>query len=285
MVTLKNAYVTSNDYKCNTIDKDKKFIIVEAEVSSLLEDKVLDSRNLQLVLNDHSFYHISKYKEEFFDLGVVYTGEKITTNVSTYLFMFEIDSYYDTNKLTFRFAENYQDAKERLKNNYVDVGITTINLDNVDTISKNLNEELVIDNTIFKGTTLNISSLNIAKRFKINYKKKISRNEYYDSFEYIVPNIDENYDKALLNINGKVELKSINSGVYRFETFMSKFGRIVYQIDDKDYIYEFKNSNITSDKVNLNDIYYLEIKKEILSSNKVYLEIKLRNKVYRYKIK
>lgn len=66
---------------------------------------------------------------------------------------------------------------------------------------------------------------------------------------------------------------------------MSKFGRIVYQIDDKDYIYEFKNSNITSDKVNLNDIYYLEIKKEILSSNKVYLEIKLRNKVYRYKIK
>ena len=87
--------------------------------------------------------------------------------------MFEIDSYYDTNKLTFRFAENYQDAKERLKNNYVDVGITTINLDNVDTISKNLNEELVIDNTIFKGTTLNISSLNIAKRFKINYKKKI----------------------------------------------------------------------------------------------------------------
>ena len=30
---------------------------------------------------------------------------------------------------------------------------------------------------------------------------------------------------------------------------------------------------------------YLEIKKEILSSNKVYLEIKLRNKVYRYKIK
>lgn len=285
MVTLKNAYVTSNDYKGNTIDKDKKFIIVEAEVSSLLEDKVLDSRNLQLVLNDHSFYHISKYKEEFFDLGVVYTGEKITTNVSTYLFMFEIDSYYDTNKLTFRFAENYQDAKERLKNNYVDVGITTINLDNVDTISKNLNEELVIDNTIFKGTTLNISSLNIAKRFKINYKKKISRNEYYDSFEYIVPNIDENYDKALLNINGKVELKSINSGVYRFETFMSKFGRIVYQIDDKDYIYEFKNSNITSDKVNLNDIYYLEIKKEILSSNKVYLEIKLRNKVYRYKIK
>ena len=66
---------------------------------------------------------------------------------------------------------------------------------------------------------------------------------------------------------------------------MSKFGRIVYQIDDKDYIYEFKNSNITSDKVNLNDIYYLEIKKEILSSNKFYLEIKLRNKVYRYKIK
>ena len=99
-------------------------------------------------------------------------------------------------------------------------------------------------------------------------------------------NLDIN-EQNILSIEPNMEIyMEVHGDTKGYEVYKDKDDSWdLVAINDKDYIYEFKNSNITSDKVNLNDIYYLEIKKEILSSNKVYLEIKLRNKVYRYKIK
>ena len=59
----------------------------------------------------------------------------------------------------------------------------------------------------------------------------------------------------------------------------------------KDVIY-IKNAKYKISIIQISDLHYSDLIREkdlknliILSSNKVYLEIKLRNKVYRYKIK
>lgn len=282
-VTLNNAYVTSTDYRGNIINEGKRYIVIEAEINTLLDEQVLDPRNVQVVVNDHSLYHINKYAEEFFDLGTVYTGEKLDFNPQTYLFVYELDTYASNMDITFRFAENYQNVKDRLDENHIDINIDVMDLDEIEIIDMEYKEDLIVPITIFKDTKINVSSLAIGNKFKINYRKKIADGEYYDSIEYMVPKIDENYDKGLLKINSTFDINSKNGGISKFTTFMNKFAKISYNFNGEDRSFIFK-SHVDSDKVVLKDNYYLEFKKEVLYSTDIYLEFRFRNKIYRYKI-
>ena len=284
IVTLKNAYVTSNNYRGKQISKDKRFVLVEADIATVSEDKVLDPRNVQLIIDGHNLYHIQKYKDDFFDLGFIYMGETLNLNTQTFIFLYEIEDYRDNMEFTFRFAENHTDVKKRLDEEYVDITLSVIDLDNVEVIESDYSKELVIENTIFKDTKLVINSLSVSDKFKINYKKKLTKTETYDSIEYIVPKIDENYDKGLMNVKGTFDLSNKDAGISKFTTFIEKFGCIVYKIGEEEYKFNFKSS-VDSDKVTLKDSYYMEIKKEILDSDEIYFELRFRNKVYKYKIK
>ena len=218
MVTLKNAYVTSNDYKGNTIDKDKKFIIVEAEVSSLLEDKVLDSRNLQLVLNDHSFYHISKYKEEFFDLFVVYTGEKITIPLDSTI------SPIDNAK---KYFEGYSRVLKELKENNELMEIYS-------------QENIEIQNAMAqKGLEVKNFIDEMNERLEGSIKKdiKILAEEIFDNLEFkpaaLIEIFGKHFDKGVYKV-----LKAVNDG----NTLQNGFKKQLFVEWGIENLYEYRLS-------------------------------------------
>ena len=283
-ITIKNAYVTSVDYRGKEIEEGKRYVVLEANVNTLLEDKVLDPRNVQLVVGDHTLYHVQKHKEEFFDLGNVYMGEKLNQKIQTYLFIYELDNYLENMDILFRFAENYDSAEDRLSKDYIDVELDIKDLDKTKLLTQKVGEKLIVDDTVFKNSEIIINTLDIKDKFKISYRKKLANNEYYDSIEYITPRIDENYDKGLLNIVGTLELSNLNTGISKFTTFVERFGSLYYLKDGEEHRFYFE-SHVDSDKVVLEDKYYMEIKKEILDSSEAYFELRFRNKIYRYKIK
>lgn len=282
-ISLTNAYKTALDYRGNKIKDGKEYIIVEMELSSNIEERILDSRNFQLVLDDKTYYHNNKYKEQLFDLGNVYVNERVSFNPNIFLFVYEIEDYTKDSKIFFRVSEEYDSASDRLKEEFQDIALIIEDLDKVEVINKDAHSEIVVNTTIFKDSKLVIDAYEIADKFKINYRRKISKNEYYDSIEYIVPKVDENYDEGMMYVSGTLELANKNAGISKFTTFLIKFGSITYESNGVAKKFYFKSYS-DSDKVTLKDQYYMEIKKEILNSKETYLDFRFRNKLYRYKL-
>ena len=66
---------------------------------------------------------------------------------------------------------------------------------------------------------------------------------------------------------------------------VNKFGSLEYEIAGKKYTQNKGINRVIPTSIKNNEIYYLEINKNILNADKVTLVFKIRNIEYRYKLK
>ena len=125
----------------------------------------------------------------------------------------------------------------------------------------------------------------INNKFKIDYKFCIINNECYVSYEYIVPDFRNNYDKTILKIVGNINLKESNIKTDSLFQFINNYGTIVYEIKGVSKRQNISLVEIKPSKTSLKDTYYIEILNEIQNAESISLEFNLRNNRYIYKLK
>ena len=94
-----------------------------------------------------------------------------------------------------------------------------------------------------------------------------------------------NYDKTLLKIDGNVELRESNINVSNLYDFINKFGTLVYTIGNKVKRQNVSFKEVKPTRTNVKDTYYIEVLDEVKDATNISIEIKLRNKIYVYKLK
>ena len=270
-----DSYLTNKDYRGNTITDDKVLIGVNIKVKVNTNKEKLNIARFSLVVDKEKYYHTTNYKDKLIDLGNIYNNQVITGDFENYLLVFEIPKSKAKKKMYLQYDTN--DEKE------VKFRLNLINLDNnIKTETINLGEKLIFNNDIINDGELTIE---INNKFKIDYKFCIINNECYVSYEYIVPDFRNNYDKTILKIVGNINLKESNIKTDSLFQFINNYGTIVYEINGVSKRQNISPVEIKPSKTSLKDTYYIEILNEIQNAESISLEFNLRNNKYIYKLK
>ena len=246
-IKVNYSYYSNMDYIGNIIS-DNMIIIVDATMNGK-NNILLNEFNLKI--NNVIFKPTKKYYKSFIDLGNGY-NEKISTNETRYLIMFEVPKSYIKKKVVFNLYN-------------INVKLSLLNLDYKEKekiYSSALNNEVNFDSIYF-----NINSYEIQDDFALNYTF-CHENGCTESVEHIKASIDENFDKTVLKLNVDTNINFLN--------FFKNYASIVYKINNTEYIQD-NNFELLKPKKSESADIFIGINKNILNADSIKILFKKRD--------
>lgn len=274
-----NGYITNQDANGNILSKSKSYVILEVYIKKRTSKTMkLNNARFELVVGKRKYYHDYTNNKYFTDIGNGYYDEALKTEFEKYLLVYKINTK-DINKNMYF---NYVDATS-----HVAVKVKFQDLKEEKNTQNYVADDIMnFSDTILDDYQLALTSYGIQKEFTINYRYCVAINECFDAVEYVRPSITSNYNKALLKIKATLTLPEfVNTSITNFESLCNNFGKIKYTIDGNTYQHNLTMNMIKPIKVKQENIYYIEVKEEILRASNVSILFKLRNKTYEYVIK
>lgn len=285
---ITDSYITNQDYKGKTIDKNNKLVVLEMNVKVKGRSKEFDTAMISLEIDGKKYYHNQKYKDRLMDLGHTYQNSEIKGKFEKHLLVFKIPNEQAMKNMTFTYTDKIDYISNGINSKYIRVKITPKNLDNIEPIqNKSLAEELTLKNSVLKNTIIQIDSALIQPEFRENYNFCIDKKECYPSVEILHPNYNTSTNKAILKIVGNLELdKNITlNRVYSLAHFIYYFGTLTYEINEQKITGNVILNQIKPTKLNNKNTYYIEVPMETIDATKIWLHFHIRNKEYLYQIK
>lgn len=256
-----DTYITTKSYDNEVIaGENYAFVVVKMSVASNGSKKELTTANLILEVNYNSYASESYYGDRFMDLGTPYRGQEISSGV-TYLFIYKID---------------VNDVNEKMKIVYA--SDKTVNLKPVmlDEISEEkeyfLGEQIDFSDSTFGSGNLKVESFQIEEKFSYPYQYEIGGNIY--NSEYVI------------NSTQGVIMKLVLSSAYPQNlddyTFLDTYANLKYKVGDQEYVSKmFVDKTPGNEKQSL----YLAVDKNVVSAEKIWFDIQIRNYKYIYVLK
>lgn len=280
-INVKRAYLSKYDFYGDVVDDNYQFVIVKLAIKQFTtKDKYLKSVSLALEINDHKFYHTVDYKTEFNDLGNIYKEENISTDFANYIMVYKIPNSYINDKMDLKFYDTNMKV--------ITVNLKPQNLNKEKEIgSYNLLDEVDLKDSILNDSKFKIDSYEVNSLFKETYSYCVTVDNCYDSIEYVRSDLDSNDDKDLLKLTGNISIDSslpIDT-ISTLYTFIKKFGRLTYVIDDNNKTISLNLEQVKPTKVYDKMKTYIEVPKELENATSIVLNINIRNKVYNYVLK
>ncbi len=286
-MAISNTYITNLDYKGNRISENKSFVILELTIKT--NGKTAKQLNLarpELIVGYNKYYHDNTYIDKFIDIGNGYNNEYINNDFIKYLLVYPIDKNDAGKEMTFRYVDSNGNLSST-EAKTINVNIVTRDLDTIkDTKEYNFGDTIDFKGSILEKTQFTINEQAIDNLFKLEYNFCVNDNECYPSIEYLKPSIINNYDKTIIKINGVIEWDSnaAKSKTTNLYNFISLYGTFSYKINGTEKKDNSILKNVKSVRVNEENVYYLELIKEIENAQELSLILKVRDYIYVYKI-
>lgn len=286
-LSVNKSYVTTKDSKGNTItDKNKALLVLDVSVKSYGNVDRINLAKSEVKINNKIYYPITKYSNSLMDLGESYVNQILDLDLERYLLAYEIPLTEIKEKINFRYLNGFDIKSSNLKPMYIRVKLNQIDLDSrVDTTNISLNEIAILNNRTLGNTTVTINNLEVKKEFINNYNFCLTKKECYKSIEYIKPALNTNYDKALLKIEGVITLDE-----NRNTTSLKNLYSVISYFGELEYIKDGTVNKISSfvkvlpKRYQEDNVYYLEVKEDVLNADAAYFVIRIRNYEYKFTI-
>ena len=246
---ITNSYMTKLKYDGTDVSiGDKTYVIIKFDILGYVKKRKIDMNRTFLKVGKEKYSPTLKQYNYFTDIGYGYQKQDLSVeNTKSYLLVFLVDDKVIKKSKTFIYTdEDIKDKKIKIK---------PIDLD----VKNEINTAKVGDQLNYKNTIIGDGFF------------RIDSVEYNDHYNYTYAN----YNKRLI----KLELESKFED-YNLYEFINKFVTLKYTKDKKDYSVAFTNK---TDR-NATTTAYLEVSKEIEQEKSLYLEIRIRNNVYKYYI-
>ena len=255
------SYITNRDFDNQEImNNNTSFVVVRIRLSSNVGKKVLNTGNLILKVNNHSYSSDKKYAARFKDLGSAYRDQKID-EATDYLFIYNVIN---------------EDINEGMKIVYAEdktVNLSPIKLDQSDDIKNyKLGDKVDFSESSLGSGSLLIHSFEVQDKFSYPYQYEIAGQIYTNQL-------------TITSVQNII-LHLVMESFYPYEldnySFLEKYGVLHYKIDDKEY-----TSSVFENKTpgNYKEGLYLSVDKDIANATSIWLDIKIRNKQYLYTLK
>lgn len=289
IMSIEESYITDTDDDNNKLKQGKTLVILKLKIRNLYTIPIkFQTAKTVLEIKDKFYYPTRNYLQDMYDLGQVYDNQKIDSEDSYYILCYEIPSNYLNKKMKFQYIDDVNGIENKLVMTSQKVKIDPIDLrDKKNVKNYKLKDVLEINNDIFSGLSLKINSITIQDEYKLSYNFCIEPGSCSQSFEYIKPDILNNYDKTLmrLNLNYKLDNDYIINAYKNSFNFINKFGTIEYELNGQKKTHTIALKQVKPQKVTTGNDLYIEVLKEVKSATKITLVFKIRNQEYRYQVK
>lgn len=283
-LSVLDSYLTNTDYKGKTLTEDY-YLILRINIKSNTNDKQsLDIATTKIVIDNYIYTPTVQYKDSFSDFGYVYQGEEIGQEYEEKILVYQLPKELIDKEITFNYVDkNSYDKNGEFKNTKIKIKYQNLFGINEKTTEK-INNELDFNDSILKNAKLIINAFDIQKKYKLNYNYCVN-GKCFNSYEYVVPTVNSNYDKALLKVSGSFQSEKKLNGIYDLYDFIQKYGSLSYTIngDKKNHPIEFKEVN--SKKASQADVYYIEVIDDVLKADNISFIFTIRDKTYEYVLK
>lgn len=286
MKVLNSYQLNTNTSNNDITDGQYNFVVIQTLLTNKTNNNIsLFLDNFRIRTGKFTTYKIDTDNyNHFVEFGNGYKEDLIPANTSKeYMLVFKINKEEQNNKKTLEYLTGARNKNGELILNYAKFDLKPKLLDKTKLITTaSLNEQIEFTNSLLKKSSIIVESVEFNNNFTVPIKKCIS-NKCYDTNTYIVPNPTSKYQKIVMKIKYNLSLdNSINTKDIS-NKFISRFANLRYTIDDKEYKHNINLIDITPTGVD--DYSYLEVKEEVKNATNIYLDFKIRDKIYSYKIK
>lgn len=284
-LAITDSYLTKYNYLGNEIEEDSSFLILRLKVRNVTKGTKLDFATTKIVIGNYSYFPTLNYRETLFDFGNMYSGEDLEVN-EEYVYetlVYKIPTLLVKDDIKFHFISK-TDRELFFKSTEVDINYRDLDYEKEEK-KYTLKEQINLENML-SNYSLSIDTFDINKYFKIKYNY-CYKDECYESYEYLYPNVVSNYDKVLIKLTGKLNMdENVKlTNVFDLYDFIYYFGSLEYEIDGKIKKQPIKFKEVVSKRVKQKDTYYLEVLEEVKDATKINLVLKVRGQEYKYSLK
>jgi hypothetical protein len=283
---IKNSYLITEDNYGNKITPDgKSLIVINMQVKDRINNTTakLPTYRMAILLNGIHYYPVTTYRDRISDLGITYENQDITNTYNYYLLTYEVPTKYLGKSMEFNYVLGYNFGKTIEPNIiHVNLGYTSID-GTAKKLDYTVGDLASLKDSVASDINIIINSAEMNTTFENDY------NSCYNkvcllSKEYVRANLNTNYDKALLKLNINYGTNEEMDNLKKFSELIKYYGKIEYQKDNT--LYTDTNLVMITPKYNVTDnTYYIEIKKDVMEADSVFLVLDVRNYEYRFKIK
>lgn len=280
-----NSYITNKDYKGNVIDQDHLFVVLEITIKSKGKPKKLDTAMVNLSVDGEHFYHIANYRDDLMDFGQSYQDSEISSSFEKHLLVFKIPKASMNSSMEFTYTDRIDYINNGINSKYIRVKITPTKIDeNHKQKSVAIGEELNFKDSIFGNSIIKIQNFVVQKEFRETYQSCITPKECYQFAEIIHPNYNSNEEKALLKIEGTLQLDEdvVLPRIYNLSNFIYYFATLTYEKDGKITTQKVTMNRVKPSKFQKENVYYIEVSSDLLNASSIWFHFHVRNKEYQY---
>lgn len=278
---VKESFITSLDYKGNLINEDKKYFIISVSMENTNIGKVnLDTKNLQLVIDDKYYYPTYSKNDYFIDLGEGYNRNTLYSgDVKEYLLVYEVPYNTNVKNPLFRMVGTVSVIKGEIKASTMNVKLKPkeyLSVTKSEVFS--VGEKIDLDNSTLFDSSVTVNSYEVSDSFVLNYDYCID--ECFSGKKIINADALGIGSRTIL----KIELDSniseelyVNKYLSNNSDFISLFGNIIYNVNDSNVVDIIKIKDLGNVKTNN---VYIEVSNKIKKASSINLLISIRNKKY-----
>lgn len=282
--TVNNSYITSRDSTGEKILDGYKFVIVDLSLYNT--SSISKSLNLEKIVlaNGKLLYNpTSTMNSKFYDLGIPYQEKQLLSSrvLTNATLTFQIPETVSNNNFVLKVQYGLEEKFGSFKAKYKNFDVNAKNIDKKEiTEQHNLNEQIetnVVDKNLFKFT---IKSYLIKDSFSSKYIKCSSINDCKLLSFLVTSNVKSSYTNNTMLVldydsildNSANFSKSLNT----YDKIFSNYLTIVYKINDQ--IKKTKAKIISNN--NIDNKIFIEIDRDIVYANEIYLQFDFRNNNY-----
>ena len=258
---ITNTYITNRNYNNKLLNNsDSTYLIVKIFVSPYYKDNTINTGNFVLQINNNKYAVEQSNNNNFKDIGVLYIDQKIKGN-NSYILVFKIPSNNANKKMLLTYTDK------------IKINISPKNIDEEEKAKEaKINDKISFEDSILNRGSLKVTGLDIKDNFSYSFNYEVDGKSYSSKLSI------KSYSNTILNLKTNIYLPNKISSY----DFLNTYGKIKYIVNNNEY-----TSNIMNNKTpgNYQEGLFLEVDKNIENATKIWLEIKIRNKVYIYHLK
>jgi len=266
---VNNTYITTRNYRGDTINKDKSYIIIDLDTTNTLETlRTLDIEKFTLLVDGISYTPTTNYNQEFEDLGNTFKGQSLKGKAtSNYFLIFEIKKPTKESNFVLR----YQDLVTHSKLIRIRLAIKDIS-GFITKDTKRLKEEISIQVNKERVQQFMINSYEIGEEFLYTYET-CNYNECFIREYLATPPSGKQI--LFLKVNPNDNINTVIEDIV-------KYGKVKYTVNG---ITHEEKVSLNFNKKYRGNYLYINTKENIKNASNIEIVLTIRNNQYVYILK
>lgn len=283
-----DTYKTTTDSSGNKINNKYFYIIMRIDFQNKKAyETYIGTEYFKLSYGDYELLEpIVSENSRFTEFGVNYYSQYLKENeerIFNFIYKVPIEFYNETFYLKYLYDITYKKNEAEYKYRKVKLNLKEFNKDKENISTTTLGNKLNFDKSLLGNTTIQIDNVELSDTFYYNLVK--CRNSICDRRKMsITATASENFDLTLMRLHYNIDFDYDKLGSkYINDTFISKFGKIRFEVNGKEYNNRLVLRDVTPFQTD--NYVFIEVRDKLKLADKIYLDFVIRDKVYTYIIK